>query len=317
MDTTVIIIMIICATVIALVAIICDHLFERKSAESPQCMTSKKIIKVHRNYIAGILGFAVIMLITAQYGGPNNSIFTYLSFGSTITSLVLSILAIFVTVQSSSDLYKQFTRIDNATDTIKNVSTQIDETLAGLKTTESNLQNTSRIISEQLDNIVEQIDERFKTQIKETEYNISKQLVESFNSTTDPQTQDVKPDQEMTEKAKRYFVTTTSPNGLLALYACSLSAEKNKMFELSNLFKGNELYTFGFLVACSSAALVLFIHDVNYDQITCQFSLFSSKELYNQIKERIMQHQLGVDYIDALNGVNKYFGISPLKVTIE
>lgn len=317
MDTTVVIIMIICATVIALVAIICDHLFERKSAESPQCMTSKKIIKVHRNYIAGILGFAVIMLITAQYGGPNNAIFTYLSFGSTITSLVLSILAIFVTVQSSSDLYKQFTRIDNATDTIKNVSTQIDETLAGLKSTESNLQNTSRIISEQLDNIVEQIDEKFKTHMKETEHNISKQLVESFNSSTDPQSQDVKPNQEMTEKAKMYFVTTTSPNGLLALYACSLSSEKNKMFELSYLFKGNEMYTFGFLVASSSAALVIFTHDANNDQITCQFSLFSFQELYKQIKDRIEQHHLGADYIDALNGVNKYFGESPLKVTIE
>lgn len=39
-------------------------------------------------------------------GGPDNAIFTYLSFRSTITSLVLSVLAIFVTVQSSSDIYK-------------------------------------------------------------------------------------------------------------------------------------------------------------------------------------------------------------------
>ena len=134
MNTTVIIIMIICATIIALVAIICDHLLEKKSSEVSECFLSKKIIKVHRNYIAGFLGFAIIMLLTAQYGGPKNAIFEYLSFGSTITSLVLSILAIFVTVQSSSDLYKQFTRIDNATDTIKNVSTQIDGTLVALRT---------------------------------------------------------------------------------------------------------------------------------------------------------------------------------------
>lgn len=131
MNTTVIIIMIICATIIALVAIICDHLFERKTSETSECLMSKKIIKIHRNYIAGFLGFAIIMLLTAQYGGPNNAIFEYLSFGSTITSLVLSILAIFVTVQSSSDLYKQFTRIDNATDTINNVSIQIEKTLNG------------------------------------------------------------------------------------------------------------------------------------------------------------------------------------------
>ena len=196
MDTTVIIIMIICATIIALVAIICDFLFERKSTDASNSLMSKKIIKVHRNYIAGFLGFAIIMLLTAQYGGPDNAIFNYLSFGSTITSLVLSILAIFVTVQSSSDLYKQFTRIDNATDIIKNVSTQIDGTLVALKATESTLQDTAKTISSQLDNIVEQIDDRFRTHMKETEDNISKQFVASMNNTSTINEQDVIQTQE-------------------------------------------------------------------------------------------------------------------------
>ena len=316
MNTTVIIILIGCATAIALAAIICDHLFEKKT-EPTESLISKKIIKIHRNYIAGILGFAVIMLITGQYGGPNNAIFAYLSFGSTITSLVLSILAIFVTVQSSSDLYKQFTRIDNATETIKNVSTQIDGTLTELKTAESNLRNTSRVISEQLDNIVEQIDDRFKTHMKETEDKISKQFEESFNSTTDVRNQDLKPDPKMTELAKTYFLTKTSASGLLALYACSLSMEKNKMFELSNIFKENESYTFGFLIASFSSAIVLFTHDDKNNQITCQKSLFSSQELYSQIKERLTQQQLGRDYFDRLNTINIFFDISPLKMTIE
>lgn len=317
MDTTVIIIMIICATIIALVAIICDHLFERKTSETSECLMSKKIIKIHRNYIAGFLGFAIIMLLTAQYGGPNNAIFEYLSFGSTITSLVLSILAIFVTVQSSSDLYKQFTRIDNATDTIKNVSTQIDGTLVALKTTESNLQDTAKTISSQLDNIVEQIDDRFRTHMKETEDNISKQFVASMNSSSTINEQDVIPNQEAIDNLKRYFITITSANGLLTLYACTLSIEKRKMFELSNLFKGNEAYTFGFLIASISTAIVQFTNDATNNQITCQSSLFSSSELYEAIKDRIRQQQFGVDYFERINNINTYFGIEPLKMTIE
>lgn len=79
MNTTVIIIMIVCATIIALVAIICDHLLEKKSSEASECLLSKKIIKIHRNYISGFLGLAIIMLLTAQYGGPDNAIFEYLS----------------------------------------------------------------------------------------------------------------------------------------------------------------------------------------------------------------------------------------------
>ena len=103
MNTTVIITLIICATIIAFVAIICNHCSENKITEAnANCTLSKKIIRLHRNYIAGILGFAIIMLLTSKYAGPNNAIFEYLSFGSTITSLVLSILAIFVTVQSST-----------------------------------------------------------------------------------------------------------------------------------------------------------------------------------------------------------------------
>lgn len=317
MDKTVIIIMIICATVIALVAIICDHLFERKSTDASECLMSKKVIKVHRNYIAGFLGFAIIMLLTAQYGGPNNAIFAYLSFGSTITSLVLSILAIFVTVQSSSDLYKQFTRIDHATDTIKNVSTQIDGTLTALKKTESNLQDTAKIISSQLDNIVEQIDDRFRTHMKETEDNIAKQFVASINNTSTINEQDVRPNQEAIDNLKRYFINMTSANGLLALYACTLSIEHEKKFELSNLFKGNEAYTFGFLIASVSTAIVQFTNDATNNQITCQSSLFSSSELYEAIKDRLKQQQLGVDYFERINNINNYFGIAPLKMTIE
>lgn len=315
MDKTVIVIMIICATIIALVAIICDHLLEKKSSEVSECLLSKKIIKIHRNYIAGFLGFAIIMLLTAQYGGPKNAIFEYLSFGSTITSLVLSILAIFVTVQSSSDLYKQFTRIDNATDTIKNVSTQIDGTLETLKKTESDLQNTSRGISNQLDNIIEQIDERLQKRIKETEWNISKQLEASINKSSDANIkQSVQSNTESLENFKTGFKNLTSASGLLALYACALSYEKTKMFELTDLFKGNEAYTFGYVISALSSGIIMFTNDSTNNQISCTFSIFSSTELYEVIKERLKQ--FGIDYLNKINEINAFFGISPLTMDI-
>lgn len=316
MNTTVIIIMIICATLIALVAIICDHLFERKSSEASESIISKKIVKIHRNYIAGFLGFAVILLLTSQYGGPNNAIFAYLSFGSTITSLVLSILAIFVTVQSSSDLYKQFTRIDNATDTIKNVSTQIDGTLETLKKTESDLQNTSRGISNQLDNIIEQIDERLQKRIKETEWNISKQLEASINKSSDTNiNQSVQSNTEGLENFKTGFKNLTSASGLLALYACALSYENTKMFELTNLFKGNEAYTLGYLISALSSGIIMFTNDEANNQITCTGSIFSSTELYENIKERVKK--FGDDYLNKLNEINVFFYISPLVMDLK
>ena len=309
MNTTVIIILIGCATVVALTAIICDHLFEKKT-EPTESLISNKIIKIHRNYIAGFLGFAVVMLITSKYGCPNNAIFDYLSFGSTITAMVLSILAIFVTVQSSSDMYKQFTRIDNATDTIKTVSKQIEGTLNALKTAEIDLQHTSNSISNQLDNIVEQIDERIKAQMKESEGNISKTIVESMNMSSKITEQDANQNQNNIDELKTVFLDSTSSNGLLAIYACALSKEYGIMFELSDLFSWNLDYTFGFLIATSSIGLIDFSHDNKNNQITCNSSHFLSSEILMVLKNRQESKIINLDYsTEKINNINKHFGI--------
>ena len=317
MNTTVIITLIICATIISLVAIICDHCSEKKMTDAnADCTLSKKIIRLHRNYIAGMLSFAIIMLITSKYGGPNNALFEYISFGSTITSFVLSVLAIFVTVQSSSDLYMQFTRIDNATDTINNASSKIDSTLVALKEAETKLTSTSSNISSQLEELAERIDEKIKTRMKETENNISKKLASSQNTVT--QTLTPSPEAEHTDNEnKQYFIEITSANGLIALYACALSCNKNKMFELSQLFRENKSYSFGFLIAALSAKYVFFTNDANNNQITGQSCIYSAEELYYEIKNRIRKQQLGSEYVERVNVINSYFEIEPLKVTVE
>lgn len=317
MNTTVIITLIICATIISLVAIICDHCSEKKMTDTnADCTLSKKIIRLHRNYIAGMLSFAIIMLFTSQYGGPNNALFEYISFGSTITSFVLSVLAIFVTVQSSSDLYKQFTRIDNATDTINNASAKIDGTLVALKEAETKLTSTSSNISSQLEEFVERIDEKIKTRMKETEDNISKQLAQSQNTVTQSQTTSSDTGQTEDEN-KKYFIKITSANGLMALYACALSCSKSKMFELSQLFEEDKSYSFGFLIAALSAKYVNFTNDANNNQITGQSCIYSVEELYEEIKNRIKTQQLGNEYVDRVNVINSFFEIEPLKVTVE
>lgn len=243
MDTNVIIMMIICATVIALVSIVCDHLFERKISDISDCFMSKKIIKVHRNYIAGFLGFAVIMLITGKYGGPDNAIFTYLSFGSTITSLVLSVLAIFVTVQSSSDIYKQF-------GTINKVSTQIESTLTNLKEAENNLEKTSSDISCQMNSIVDEIGKRLDVRMKKTEDTISEQIQRqnvTLQNTTNEKTNNMNSDS---------FLRRISYNGLLVIYACLRGVETGRRFDLNSLFKGNENYQLGVVVTTFAAGYI-------------------------------------------------------------
>lgn len=273
MNTNVIIILIGCATLVAIAAIVCDFIVERKMTGSSEFALSKKIIKIHRNYVAGILGFAVIMLLTANYGGPNNGIYQYLSFGSTITSLVLSILAIFVTVRSSSDLYKQFGSINK-------VSNQIHSTLNSLMNAEKELKGTSSTISSQVDNIVSEIEKRLDERLQKTESTISEQIQrQNLDTRSDESAKESAPEIDPTP-----FLKNMSYNGLWTLYACSKGCEKNKEFIMEELFSNNTSYCLGVFITTKASGYISGMASIFEEKkiaIECTKSLFSSEKVYS------------------------------------
>ena len=312
MNTTILITLIVCSTAIALAAIIFEYCtvskFENYDAN---CFLSKKIIKLHRNYIAGILGFALMMLLTAKLGGVGNGIFEYLSFGSTITSLVLSILAIFVTVQSTSDLYKQFTKIDHATDVISNVSQQIEGTLKKIKEVDTKLTSASESISNSVNSIVDQVDGKFRKRMEQTEEMLSKYI--SQNSSALPT------DTNSTAEYDSigYFIEVSSFSGLLVLYACALSKKNGKPFELSKLFEKNEEYSYGFLIASNAADFINFTNDQEDRLITCTKIKSSLDDIYDKIKYRINNLDKGKEFcIELVNRVNNYFDEPLLNLSV-
>ena len=297
-----------CTTIVALVAIICDYLYERKIASITEKDLEKKIVKIHRNYIVGVLAFAIIMLITAKYGYPNNAIFDYLSFASTITSLVLSILAIFVTVKSSTDLYKQFSRMDDATYVISSASEKIEGSLDALTKAKDSLYEASSDLSNQLDNIVDKIDEKIKIRMQETESHISSRLEESMNKINVDVTQNTHLSGEAMETYKKNYVLLSSAYGLLSIYASSLSREKNRSFKINEIFRNSEIYVMGFLISAVAAGIVSFNSYINNDNdITCTSSIYTSSELSDKIREYVAQ--FGIDYKDVANAINRYFGL--------
>ena len=283
-----------CATLIALVAIICDYLFERKLTDPSECQMSKKIIKVHRNYIAGFLGFAIIMLLTAQYGGSNTAIFDYLSFGSTITSLVLSILAIFVTVQSSSDLYKQFS-------TINKVSNQIDGTLKKLNEAEIKIEETSFNISSQMGNIVEEIGKRLDARMQKTEDTLSERIQNQNMMISDT------PNGVARKNDDKTFLELIPYSGLLAIYACSKGKETGVPFKFVDLFEGNEKYQLGVIVTAIAAGYISgsIIYDNEQYVVMCKGSNFKSSDVFDVIKSNAAKYK--ADAEEDRNKIDNYF----------
>lgn len=315
MERNVIVIMIGCATLIAIVAIICDFFNNKKAQTSTENLLAQKIIKLHRNYIVGFLSFAIITIISAKYGGPNNNIFDYLSFGSTITSLVLSVLAIFVTVQSSSDLYKQFTRIDNATETIASISRKLDGTLDKISEVEKELSSTSSIITNQVDNIISRFDENLKKRMQETEDKLSEQINSLGITETNKHEQEENEDViESINNLKTRFLNLISATGTLVIYACILSRNKNKDFMLTDFFKNNEQYVYGFLISTISIGLLETGIDENY-KINCTFSKYEQDEVVDCLKKLVLR--FGQDFLNQINTINRYFGINELAVDLK
>lgn len=282
-----------CATLIAIIAIVFDYLTSRKCNNTTENLLTQKIVKIHRNYISGILSIAIVFLLTSKYGGPNNGIFEYLSFGSTITSMVLSILAIFVTVQSSSDLYKQFAKMEDATNTITTVSRDIRDTLTNISQAETKLDTTSKNLNTQIDKIVDEIDRRVKISIQGTEQRLTDKFREQVmqndtaNSsiTTNKSKTPNKAVQEWADNWLETYVDTISIAGLLALYACCLSEKNNKIFKLSELFPGDDQYMYGILIASVSAGVITI--DVEDDVIKCNQINISQEILLKELNNRI------------------------------
>ena len=311
MDITVIKILIVCATLIALAAIVCDFWVEKKTAETPERPWPNKIIKIHRNYIAGFLGFGIIMLLTAQYGGTCEDLLTYLSFGSTLTSLVLSVLAIFVTVRSSFDLYKQY-------GTIKQVSEQIGESLRNLKTSETNIGKASSDISTQMERIVDEIVKRIYKRIDKNEMTMRDLLDKNYTNTVSQGNNSQGKNQG--EINKNNFLKESSTFGLYGLYACVLSKEKNMSFELSDIFTefGDQVYAFGFLVAISSMGLLQFkdLRQFNTPLIVKNI-YFDKIELLTEIRKRINREKKNDNknlLINLVNDINDFFEEEHLEV---
>ena len=284
--------MIICATIIALAAIYFNHLFEKKAIETIEAkgakeaidnFQSKKMIKIHRNYIAGFLGFAIIMLISSQYADCDE-LLKYLSFASTITSFVLSILAIFVTVQSSSDLYKQFARMEETTTTIKNLSGTIEENAPKISEAATDIKDTSKTLLKKLDEVVKQINEKVDTSLAETENKIIN-FLDSSNKGPEHKAESIDYG-NVFNILKSDFLSITSLNGLLAIYACFLSNDNDKKeFELSKLFEGNEAYIYGFLIATEASQFIQLTDDTK--TIKCEASGFECFEIKEYILNKI------------------------------
>lgn len=114
--------------------------------------TCNRLLKRDFIYIVVIL-FLLMVFISTFILADNDTVLAYISFASTITSVILSVLAIFMTVISEYKNENTKTKIDMATDKIEQSTSQL---LSVQEKLDKNLPAYQQVVS-RLDGILERI----------------------------------------------------------------------------------------------------------------------------------------------------------------
>ncbi|MBE6400805.1 MAG: hypothetical protein E7037_02050 [Verrucomicrobia bacterium] len=295
MNDALLITLIICAAIVAIVAIVFGFCSQRKANTNMEAFLNQRNVKLHRNYIVGFLCAAVILLATSKCVGNGSEIFSYISFASTITSIVLSILAIFVTVQSSADINRQFAKIEDATNAVSDASRTLSDTLSKISDAEKQLESKSEALGTQIGKIAEEFHRRVNVCMHEAEERIVTRVAsnsKNYRNQESKGTEKEQPNAEVKgwiERRELAFLECSSLCGLFSLYACSLSMEKKKKFKLEGLFSESKDYVYGFLVA-TVCALHLSLENAD-GEFYCSQIAWNKEDIANKLERRIDENK--------------------------
>ena len=258
-------------------------------------------IRIHFIYVTIIL-VAIIVIISACRLSDNQQITSIVSFAGTVTSIILSVLAIFITVLSNDSMSGLMEKIRSLTDTIrpaedhlKKASDKIENTISGLETIKGKLKDASDMIETSTKDLSEkicgQLNEGFLSLEKSMQSNNHKQISQPCELNVD------------------LFINTTSYWGIILLYTLYLCQERSKIFDIvifSDKFEKriSRDYIYGYLVASSSAGYFNFEKDNESNLLT---NISMSKELKKeQLKARIEEinkvkaYPIDISVIDSL-----------------
>jgi hypothetical protein len=181
------------------------------------------------------------------------------------------------------------------------VSTQIESTLTNLKEAENNLEKTSSDISCQMNSIVDEIEKRLDVRMQKTEDTISEQI-QRQNITLQNTTND-----KVKNMSSDLFLKRISYNGLLVIYACLRGVETGKIFNLNSLFKGNEKYQLGVVVATFAAGYITGTVNISEDNcfVKCTDSSIKPEDVYKIIEKTSSSY--GANAEESTKEINEFF----------
>lgn len=281
---------------------------------------------IHMWYICGISAFVIVELITFIVMGNADAqnIMNNISFASTLSSLILSVLAIFMTVLSGESMNKLRDSLVGLGSIPKDVKQAVEETIDKMQKSTADLNEASETnnknlekLNDAIDSKIAEIEHHLSDQLKQHQQTTLKAIDERFVGRKEGTQNEPS---EISEPMIKNFLSSTSNASISLLYMISRYCEKvNKyhvdppIVNLKNLAlainRGKRedsfsMYLFACLVILSSFGLLDYNACENsFTEVT--FSSINSSvnsKLSNQLKERNLTSGLGDldQYIDSL-----------------
>lgn len=226
-------------SMVAIVAIVWLFLHYSRSFgnESPKA----KIL-----YISGYAVLIIVELVVyiCMNSYQKDDIVGSISFGATLSSLIMSVVAIIFTIVSGKDGKEQLGRITQATSDLQETASTLTSFTAIADHIDDQLEllfGKIQALEQQAANTNAKLDRWTKKDNKLTEHKAA---------------------EELPEEILDQFIASVSPLGLLSLIVFALSKENDKEIDFDQfgeMFeKDNRDYVYGFAMACSSMGLAHF-----------------------------------------------------------
>lgn len=212
----------------------------------------REVNPLHYIYIIIALVLTVI-LVVAYRSSDNAELVKLVSFAGTITSIILSVIAIFMTILSNDSLGSTLNKIRDVSDSITEVPSLINTSVGNMQEISEFLRTTINEMKAHVSNLAIRV-ETVDGHISEAKENI--QLLVSLNSKEEHKESQEGDVVQLQERVVNY----ASYIGLLLIYSLIESANKGggklNLETLSGIISISYDYLQGYLVALASSGIV-------------------------------------------------------------
>ena len=223
----------------------------------------------------------VIIAIFSYFFSEDSNLASLIAFAATIASIILSVLAIFMTILSNNSIGGMLHKVRDMHDSVVSIPDTLNKSVAELKETTTGLMHVNTEVNKAITSFGNKLED-LESHISQNENKID-EMLNRFSSINTVENNPEKP----TAPLIKQYLNMLSLNGLFLLYGFGIYQEKQKtgVFSIDAfakcLFVADPAYLHGVLVASGSAS-ILFYNTIeetnNMDIINLSLSPHITKE---------------------------------------